>query len=116
MTDPTQAFNDKLIELIANVPTDLESDESTAAMKNIETFSKIHSALPEPEPTPDPEPTTVLGRLGRATARVWDNETTRALIKAGGAFAGVAVVANATIRRDHVLERQALDQANQRNS
>lgn len=116
MTDPTQAFNDKLIELIANVPTDLESDESTTAMKNIETFSKIHTALPEPEPTLDPEPTTVRGRLGRATACAWDNETTRVFIKAGGAFAGVALVAYSTIKRDHVLERQAIDQANQRNS
>jgi hypothetical protein len=116
MTDPTQAFNDKLVELIKNVPTDLESDESTNAMKNIETFSKIHTALPEPEPTPDPAPTTRRGKVARATARVWDNETTRVLIKSGGAFAGVAVVAYSTIRRDHVLERQALDQANQRNS
>ena len=115
MTDPRQAFDDKLVQLIANVPTDLESNEATNAMKNIETFSKIHTALPDPEPTLDPEPTKVLGKVARATARVWDNETTRVLIKAGGAFAGVALVAHSTIKRDHVLERQAIDQANQRN-
>jgi hypothetical protein len=45
---------------------------------------------------------------------VWDNETTRVLIKAGGAFAGVALVTWATVRRDHVLTREALSQANQR--
>lgn len=116
MSDPTQTFNDKFTELIAAVPVDLESNEATTAMKNLETFSNIHKALPEPEPAPAPEPTTVLGKAARATARVWDNETTRVFIKAGGAFAGVAVVAYSTIRRDHVLERQALDQANQRNS
>jgi hypothetical protein len=115
MTDPTDAFNDKLVELIANVPTDLESNEAATAMKNLETFSNVHKALPDPEPAPAPEPTTLLGKAGRVTARAWDNETTRVLIKAGGAFAGVAVVAYSTIKRDHVLERQAIDQANQRN-
>lgn len=116
MTDPSQTFNDKLVELIESLPTDLESTEATTAMKNLETFSKIHTALPDPDPTLDPEPTTVRGKVARATARVWDNETTRVLIKAGGAFAGVALVAHSTIKRDHVLERQAIDQANQRNS
>lgn len=116
MTDPTQVFNDKLSELIKNIPTNLELDDTTTAVKNLETFSKIHSALPEPEPTPDPEPTTVRGRVGRAMARAWDNETTRVFIKAGGAFAGVGIVTYSTIKRDHVLERQAIDQANQRNS
>lgn len=115
MTDPTQAFNDKLVELIANVPTDLESSEAAAAMKTLESFSNVHKALPDPEPVLPPEPTTLGGKAGRAIGRFWDNETTRALIKAGGAFAGVAVVAHATIKRDHVLERQAIDQANQRN-
>lgn len=116
MTDPTTTFNDKLIELIENIPTNLELDDTTTAVKNLETFSKIHVALPDPEPAPDPEPTTVRGRAARAMARAWDNETTRVFIKAGGAFAGVGLVAYSTIRRDHVLERQAIDQANQRNS
>lgn len=116
MADPSDLFNDKFVELIAVLPTDLESNEATTAMKNLETFSKCRPPQPEPEPISDPEPTTVRGRMGRVTARVWDNETTRVLIKAGGAFAGVAYVTYATIKRDHVLERQAIDQAHQRNS
>jgi hypothetical protein len=116
MADPLDLYNSKLAEFIENLPTDLESNEATTAIKNFETFSKSRPHEPEPEPTPDPEPTTVRGKVGRAVARAWDNETTRVFIKAGGAFAGVAVVTYSTIKRDHVLERQAIDQANQRNS
>lgn len=61
-----------------------------------------------------PEPNTVMGKLKANLNGVWDNETTRVLIKAGGAFAGVALVAWTTIHRDHVITRDALSQANQR--
>lgn len=94
---------------------ELSSDEATAAMKNLKTFSEsIPPAQPETETKP--EPTTVLGKLKSGVSGVWDNETTRVFIKAGGAFAGVALVAWTTIHRDHVVTREALSQANQRNS
>lgn len=93
---------------------DLCTDDGTAAMKNLKTLSE---ALP-PAPTPievDPEPpTTVMGKLKYGVGKVWDNETTRVFIKAGGAFAGVALVAWTTIHRDHVMLREPLAQANQR--
>lgn len=116
MTTPSDLYDVKFIELIENLPTDIESNEATTAMHNLETFSKCRPPQPDPATIPAPEPTTVLGRVARAGARVWDNETTRVLIKAGGAFGGVALVAYSTIRRDHVLERQAIDQANQRSN
>lgn len=111
---PLEVYEDHLIELIEKSTdfTDIHSDEATAAIKNLKTFSECRP--PQPDPDPDPEPTTFWGQTKCAVARVWDNETTRVLIKAGGAFAGVAAVAYSTIHKDHVLERQALNQANQR--
>lgn len=93
---------------------DLADEDATAAVKNLEVFSKCRPPAPEPEPTPDPVPTTWQGKLAARTAAVWDNETTRVLIKAGGAFAGIALVAYSTIHKDHVIERQAMAQANQK--
>jgi hypothetical protein len=122
MTSPRELYDKKLVELIENVPTDLETDESTTAMRNLRTFSECRppQAEPEPEPPAEPEPeppavpTTAWEKTKAGIAAVWNNETTRVLIKAGGTFAGVALVAWSTIHRDHVIERQALAQANQR--
>lgn len=93
---------------------DPESDAFATATKNLKLFSEIRTPTTEPEPTPDPVPTTVLGKVRAGAARFWDNETTRVLIKAGGAFAGVGLVTWTTVHRDHVMERNALAQANQR--
>lgn len=106
-----QTFEDLVVKA-AQHP--LESQEATTAFKNLKTFSE--SRPPVTEPLPAPEPTTVWGKVKAGTVRALDNETTRTLIKAGGAFAGVALVAYATVYKDHVVERQALAQANQRNS
>jgi len=83
-------------------------------MKNLKLYSECRPPKPEPEPEPAVVPTTRWGKIKAGASCVWDNETTRTLIKAGGAFAGVAVVAYSTIHKDHVMERQALAQANQR--
>lgn len=111
------AFNAKLLTMIENMPTDLESEETARAVKNLADFSKCRPPAPQPAPSTDvvvpetPEPTRrqkVMAGMGR----VLDNETMRTFIKAGGTFAGVALVAYSTIHKDHVLERQALAQAN----
>lgn len=117
-TDPhkllTETFVD-LVERTANI--DPTSSEATTAIKNLDSFSKLKPPAPAPAPepivTPPPEPTT-WARVRTAVAGVLDNETTRTLIKAGGGLAGVAVVAYTTIHKDHVMERNALNQANQR--
>lgn len=116
MDTPQDAFNSKYIDLVQEAASfDIQSDEATAAMNNLATFSKCQ-LTPDPEPEPLPiEPTTFMGKAARAVSRVWDNDTTRVCIKAGGAFAGVALIAHQTIRQDRVMERQALAQANQRN-
>jgi hypothetical protein len=95
---------------------DFSSNEATAAMKNLKTLSECHPPTPEPAPDPTPEPTTILEKIKSNLGGVWDNETTRVFIKAGGAFAGVALVTWTTVHRDHVVTREALSQANQRNS
>lgn len=92
---------------------DINSDEATAGVKNLKVLSECRPPAQE-EPEVKPEPETVLGKLKVNLSGVWDNETTRVLIKAGGAFAGVALVTWATVRRDHVMTRDALSQANQR--
>lgn len=108
-------------ELYCNALTDVKSidfstDDATTAMKNLKTLSECRPPTQTSEPEALPEPTTVLGKLKVNLRGVWDNETTRVFIKAGGAFAGVALVTWTTIHRDHVLTRDALSQANQRNS
>ena len=116
MSSPRDTFDARLEELIeetANHP--LHSDEASVVMKNLKLFSECRPPVVEPDPEP-PAPLTRWGKVKAELRGVLDNETTRAVIKAGGAFAGVAVVAYSTIHKDHVLERQALQQANQRNS
>lgn len=92
---------------------DINSDEATAGIKNLKVLSECRPPEQEELKT-KPEPVTVLEKVKANLPGVWDNETTRALIKAGGAFAGVALVTWATVRRDHVMTRDALSQANQR--
>jgi hypothetical protein len=103
----------KLVDDATNHP--IESKEATDALKNLKIFSECRPPTPEPQPESTPEPTTFWGKTRLGLARALDNETTRVFIKAGGAFAGVALIAYSTIHRDHVIERQALSQANQRN-
>jgi hypothetical protein len=117
MSTPNESFDVTLNQFIREAGQfDLASDEASTAMKNLKVFSDCRPPAPEPEPIPEPSPTTVWGKVKAQAAAVWDNETTRVFIKAGGAFAGVALVAHSTIKRDHVLERTALAQANQRPS
>lgn len=115
MSNAIILYDDVLCNALSEVKThDLATDSATTAMQNLKTLSECRPPTPEPEVTP--EPTTVLGKLKAEMGRWWDNETTRVLIKAGGAFAGVALVTWTTVHRDHVLTRDAMSQANQRNS
>lgn len=115
---PGEFYDQVLTDLIGEAASyDIKTEEFREAAKNLRLFSETRQLMPQPEP--DPEPVIDLTRWEKVRAAVsaaLDNETTRTLIKAGGAFAGVAVVAYSTIHRDHVLERQALAQANQRPS
>lgn len=84
--------------------------------KAVDNYTKLSHARPsEPEPTPDPEPVpeTAWEKVKDGATKIWESETTRVLIKAAGAFAGVALVVSQTIHRDRVLEKTALAQANQ---
>jgi hypothetical protein len=112
-----ERFDDVFIQHVEKAAElDITSEAATTAMKNIETLSKARPPVPEPAPEPEHVPTTTLEKVKAGIVRFWDNETTRVLIKAGGAFAGVAFVTYSTIYKDHVIERQAIAQANQRNS
>lgn len=117
---PREVHETRLAQLIEEASHfDLHDDKTTTALRNLKTFSELKlPPVPEPEPTPEPEPIPATGwaKVKENVAAVWESETTRAVIKAGGAFAGVALVAWTTIHRDHVMERQALAQANQRPS
>lgn len=118
MTDIQAHFDDNLKELIdkATDGIDLKTEEATTVMKNLKLFSDCRPpAEPVPEPIPE-APTTRWGRFKCGIARVWDNETTRVLIKASGPIIATGTVIYATIQKDHVIERQALAQANQRSN
>lgn len=113
MSDAVTLHNEAYCDVLARASKyELSSTEATTAMKNLKILSEC--TPPETEPEPKPEPTTVLAKVQATVSDVWNNETTRVFIKAGGAFAGVALVTWATVRRDHVMTRDALSQANQR--
>lgn len=113
--EPHERFDEQLTTFIEEVANfDLASDDATTAMKNLKTFSECRPPLPEPEPIPAHVPETRRERAMAKAAAILDNETTRTIIKAAGALGGVVFVTWSTVHRDHVLERQALSQANQR--
>lgn len=114
MSSPSDAYDRRHTELIDETATfPVQSEEFLQATKGLEAFSKIRAHLPELDPIPA-VPVTRWEKVRAGAAAALDNETTRALIKAGGAFAGVGLVVWATVRRDHVMEKQAMQQANQR--
>lgn len=113
MSKPRETFDARFEELIeATANYDLHTDDATTAMKNLEAYSRCRP--PESPTEPETDPLEGWARVRDGIAKVWNNETTRVFIKAGGTFAGVALVTYSTIRKDHVIERQALAQANQR--
>ncbi len=118
MSDPVERFDETFMDFVDRIAKeDLTQDTSTTAIKNLKLFKECRPQAPEPEPTiievpVTPETTWCKVKAGIASA--WDNETTRVLIKAGGAFAGVGLVVWTTVHKDHVMERNALSQANQR--
>ena len=115
MDNTHELFDSRLADLIEDAANfDLASGDATTAMKNLKIFSECRPPEPTPEPEPAPELNTFWEKTRFHVASVLDNETTRVIIKAGGAFAGIALVAYSTIHKDHVMERQALAQANQR--
>lgn len=115
MSESIELYDEVYREMLTNVKDrDLSEDDTATAMKNLRVFSECRPPAPAPELEATPEPTTFWGKLKAGAAGVWDNETTRVLIKAGGAFAGVAVVTWTTVHRDHVIERTAMSQATQR--
>lgn len=115
MTKPSILYDDLMRKMLIDAAShEVSSDAATTAMKNLKTLSEAQPPILLDEATP--EPTTVMGKLQSNLKGVWDSETTRVLIKASGAFAGVVIVTWTTIHRDHVVTRDALSQANLRNS
>lgn len=116
MSSPSDAYDRRLTELIDETASHaVDSKEFLEASKNLDAFSKIRPHLPVPEAEPIlVVPQTKWGKLKAGLGAALDNETTRTFVKAGGAFAGVALVVWSTVHRDHVMEKQAMQQANQR--
>lgn len=117
-TDPHQLIHDTFYDLVQRTSSvDPSSNDATTAIKNLEAFSKLKppasAPAPEPAPVAPPEPTQ-WDKVKAGIASVWDNETTRVAIKATGSLLGVGAVVWTTIHKDHVIERNAINQANQR--
>lgn len=114
MSDAENTYDEVYIKTLEKVSEiAIHTDQATTAMTNLRVLSDCRPPTSD-EPETKPEPETVMGKLKASLNGVWDNETTRVLIKAGGAFAGVALVTWTTVHRDHVVTREALSQANQR--
>lgn len=114
-----EIYDARFVKLVEEFETiDVASDDFPKAVRNLRDFAELYNKLPTTstppaEPTPLPEP-TLWERVKCVAANVYDSETTRVFLKAGGAFAGVWYVTHSTVKRDHVLERTAIAQANQR--
>lgn len=93
---------------------DPKEDTTLAAAKTLQVIANAHPYRYPTEPAPEPVPTTFGGKFKKGAVAVYESETTRAIVKAGGALAGVVAVIYATIHKDHVLERQSVQQANQK--
>ena len=115
MSDLVSEFDKVYSDALAQIrPEELAGEEAAAFVKNLRILSECRPPVtPEPEAAPDS--TTVMGKLKAGVAGVWDNETTRVFIKAGGAFAGVALVVWSTVHRDHVIQREAMSLATRNN-
>lgn len=115
MSSPREAYDRRQTELIdESASFDVQSEEFREAAKNLRLFSESGPLIAHPESEPTLVPTTRWGKIKAGMSAVWDNETTRVFLKAGGAFAGVGLVVWSTVHRDHVMEKQAMQQANQR--
>lgn len=119
MSSPIEVYDERLMQLIDEVAShDIHTKEFNEASKNLRVYLESRQLFPKPAPEPEPvcEPQTRWEKVKAVTAAVWDNETTRVAIKAAGAFGGVLLVVASTVKRDHVVQREALSQANQRPS
>jgi hypothetical protein len=114
MDKPHEIYDVKLAELIEEATAHpADSDEARKAMSTLKTFSECRPPAPIQELELEPEPTTVWGKTKSLVARVYESETTRVVVKTFGSVASVGVVVYATVKRDHALDRNALNQANQ---
>lgn len=117
MEHPREAHDKIFVRFVEEISQrELDEESTLTAMKALTEFSKARPEAPEPEPIPPVVLTTKWDKFKHGAASVWDNETTRVTIKAAGAFAGVVAVIYSTVHKERVLERQAMNQANQRNS
>lgn len=114
MSDLVSEFDKVYSEALAQIqPEALYDEEAADFLRNLRLLSECRPPVTaEPEA---PTPTTGAGKLRAAVAGVWDNETTRVFIKAGGAFAGIALVVWSTVHRDHVIQREAMSLATRTN-
>lgn len=112
MSDDETSYGEVYAKALSDVKeTDFTTDDATVAVKNLKTLSECTPFIPVPDVS---EPNSIWGKVTSKLDELWDNETTRVLIKASGAFAGVALVTWTTVHKDHVVMREALSQANQR--
>lgn len=95
---------------------ELNTDQATTAISNLQKFSQCRPPVPEPVPIPEPVPNTRWGKVKAGAWCFWQSETTQVAIKAAGSLGAVGLVVFSTIHRDHVLGRQAFEQAHQRQS
>lgn len=116
MNENAQAFHDATFETLVEKAAEYELSDpaTTTVMKNLQLFSASRPPAPAPETETTPVPVTKWSKFKTGAAKVLDNETTRVAIKAVGSVAGVGLVVWTTIHKDHVMERNALAQANQR--
>jgi hypothetical protein len=116
MPEPLKPLYDAtLSEMIGKVrPLDPTTKEATTAIINLDRFAKAITPTPEPESIP--VPTTYWGKTKAVVRHVWDSPTFQVLIKTAGSFGGVALVVHSTVKRDHVLERQAYQEATRNHS
>ena len=113
MDHETRSFYDDtlnaLVQDVAALPID--SPKAKDAYANLEKFYQS-VYLPHVEQT-DTIPLTRWGKAKKFTKDTFHSQTFQVVVKSGLAFGSTAAVIRATVRRDHQLEKTAMQQSNQ---
>jgi len=114
MAFPDSIYNEKFNDLVADIdPANFGSEVETQKIKDLKIFSEARPPAVEPTPLPEPVPTTWYGKAWVGCKRVAAHDNFGILVKSGLAAASVLGVTYATVKRDHVVEKQSMAQANQ---
>lgn len=114
MSEALEAHTEMYVTLVNDIDPAEDADITKTKVELVSKFADSFPAHLLPEPTPEPVPTTRLGRFWHGCKQAAKSENFGTGLKVAGGAASTAMVVYATILRDHHLEREPFQQANQK--